>query len=225
MKNENITGGLKKLKQDLAGMSFQEKAEHIWTYYRSWVIVAVAILMLISIFASSFINLSTQTLVAGASINVGLPEDAQNYMGKELEALLKDGNGRQAVYFESAYIDVEGDPQNTYYLVQNMFSLMASKDLDYVLVDEEAMGLLLSQNPYMDLREVFTEEEMKDLKIEYVKTAEGGESIPALVDITDWNIVKKSADSEKKYFFAVILNTPRLDAVKTAFAHLQAYGK
>ena len=43
-------------------------------------------------------------------------------------------------------------------------------------------------------------------------------------DITDWPIVKnKGGDS--KFYFVVISNSERLDAVKTAFNHMRNYGK
>lgn len=224
MKNENITGGFQKLKADLAGMTFREKAEHIWTYYRSWVIVAAAILVVLSILGSSFINLSTQTLLSGVSINVNFQDDVKEYMSTGMEALLQPANSRQKIYFETAYVDVDTDTENAYYLVQNMFSLMASQDLDYMILEKNDIGMLLTHDPFMDLTEFFTEEERKDLKIENVKATQDSREIPALVNISDWPIVKKSADSEKEYFFAVIANTPRAEAVKAVFNHIKAYG-
>lgn len=221
MKNESITGGFGKLKQDLAGMSFREKAEHIWTYYRSWVIVAVAILMLISIFASSFINLTTHTLVTGASVNVVLQDDAKAYMSEGLKPLLETGKNREEAYLEIAYT-TESLEEN-YYLQQNLQVLIASQDLDYVLLDKKGIDLLLPVEPFMDLREAFTDEELEGFSVHNVQASETAEAIPSLIDISDWAIVKNG--SGKKFYFAIIGNTERLDAVKTALTHMQNYGK
>ena len=193
MKNENITGGFSKLKQDLAGMTFKEKAEHIWTYYRSWVIVAVAILMLISIFVSSFINLTTTTLVTGASLNVTFQEDAKDYMTGELKSLLATGNGREEAYFEIGY--TTDSVEENYYLQQNMHALIASKDLDFVIVDQTGMDLLLSVDPFMDLREVFTPEELEAFSVHNVQISETAEAVPSLIDISQWPIVKNAGNS------------------------------
>lgn len=219
MKNESITGGFQKLKQDLAGMTFKEKCEHLWTYYRSWVIVAAAIVMLISIFVSSFINLTTTTLVTGASLNVTFQDDAKTYMSEGLKPLLETGIGREAAHFEIAYST--DSMEETYYLQQNMFALIAGHDLDYVILDKTGMNLLMPNDPFMDLREAFTEEELAAMSVHNVQL-EDQEPIPALIDISDWPIVKNSGD--KKFYFAIIGNTQRLDAVKTALAHMQNYG-
>ena len=224
MKNESMTGGFGKLKQDLAGMTFRQKAEHLWTYYRSWVIIAGAVVLVLCILGSSFINLTTQTLVAGVSVNLNLEDGVKDYMITDLEALLKNGEGRQKVYFETAFTDAEGSPQDTYYLFQNMLSLMADESLDYMLLDQEGVELFLSQDPFMDLRELFTPQELQSLNIENVKASPEAEEIPALVNISDWPVVKQGADSKERCYFVIVKNTPRLESVKTAFAHLQGFG-
>ena len=225
MKNASITGGWQKLKQDMAGMTLGQKLEHIWTYYRSWVIVAGAVLMVLSILGTSFLNLTTDTLVAGAAINLSLEDSVTDYMITDLEVLLKNENDRQEVYFETAFVDAEGSPQDTYYLLQNMLSLMADESLDYMLLDRKGLEMFMSQEPFMDLREAFTDQELQNLEVEYVKYSPEAEEFPALINISDWPIFKNSGNGGNKAYFVIVKNTPRLDAVKTAFAHLQAYGK
>ena len=224
MKNENITGGFQKLKENIAGMTLREKAEHIWTYYRSWVIVAVAIVMLISIFVSSFINLTTKTLVSGVSINVVLQDDGEDYMTTDLSEVLKSGDGRQEAHFVTSYANVNINYEETYYLQQNLMALIAGQDLDYMILDKAGMDLIIRENPFMDLREFFTEEELAELTVANIQMSESGEAVPALVDITDWPIVKNNG-GDSKFYFVVIANSNRLDAVKTAFDHMRNYGK
>lgn len=223
MKNETITGGFQKLKADLAGMTLKEKAEHIWTYYRSWVIVAVAVLMLISIVCSSFINLSTKTACAGLGINVSLTVGAEDAVRTQLEDALITGNGREQVSFHLNYTDPDST-ENNYYLSQNIGALVATKDLDFLLLDEEALNLVIPLDIFMNLQEFFTPEELEELSLVGVRMTEGGEDMPYLLDITDWPVVKKNANSDKKYFFAVVGNTPRPEAVKTALNLLKNYG-
>jgi hypothetical protein len=221
MKNESITGGFQKLKQDLAGMTFRDKCEHLWTYYRSWVIVACAIVMVISILCTSFINLTTNTLVAGVSLNAVMQSDAKEYMSEQLQPLLATGNGREKAYMEITYIS--DSLEETYYLQQNMQALIAAQDLDYMILDKAGLDLLMPFDPFMDLREVFTAEELEALTVHNVQASETAEAIPTLIDISDLPIIKNPGS--KKIFFVIIGNTERLDAVKAAFAHLQNYGK
>ena len=223
MKNENITGGFKKLKQDLAGMSFKEKAEHIWTYYRSWVIVAIAVVMLISIFATSFINLTTKTVSAGVCINVPLADGAEAYLRSGLEEQLVTGKGRERVYFKLDYTD-SADVQNNLNIVESMQSLVASKDLDYIILDDAALALLGTQDIFMNLEEFFTPEELQGLEICTITRAGQAEELPILIDITQWPVVKQNDQSTNHYYFTVIGNTPRPDAVRTALKLLQLYG-
>ena len=44
-----ITGGMKKLKADLKNMTWKQRWEHLWTYYRWVIIVAVMAVMIISV--------------------------------------------------------------------------------------------------------------------------------------------------------------------------------
>lgn len=218
MKNENITGGFKKLKQDLAGMTFKQKLEHLWTYYRSWVIVACAIVILISIFATSMINLSTKTVASGVCINVPLADGAEEFIKSGLETL-KTGNGREKVYFQVDYTDPD-DGESIIYMVQNMNSLVASKDLDFLILDQESLGRLATQSIFINPKEIFSQEELNGMTL---ITIDGSEE-QAAIDISDWPIVKQNGDNPKQYYFAVIGNTPRPEAVKTALKLLQLYG-
>lgn len=221
MKNENITGGFKKLKQDLAGMTFKEKAEHIWTYYRSWVIVAIAIVMLISIVSGSLVEISTKTVSAGICINVPLADGAEDHLNSGLEAL-KTGKGRERVYFKLDYTDA-ADMGNNINIVESVQALVASKDLDYIIMDDAALSLLGTQDIFMNLEEFFTPEERESLTIGTIQREGQTEALPALVEITDWPSVKQVAGSDNHYYFAVIGNTPRAESVKTALQLLKNY--
>lgn len=227
-----ITGGMKKLKADLKNMTWKQRWEHLWTYYRWVIIVAVMAVMIISVIVSCVINLNTNTLIAGVCINVELDEKGNATLTEDFKAQYGTGVKYEDALLTQVYLeDFEKtkDYQDNYYTLMSLLSLCSAQELDYIIADQIGMENMLKQEAYMDLSTFFTADELAALgdKVIMARSSEqeDDESIPVAVDITDLPFVRASAtpDEEDKVYFAVIQNTPRLEQVRQLWDFINGF--
>lgn len=231
MKYEPINGGFKKLKSDLAAMSFKDKLHHLWTYYKGALVVLVIIFAICSIVASSCRARNTVTHLAGISLNINLTEEGQNYVRDGFFAKVSQG-GLEKV----SYSEVHQDPftntatlEESYMGLMSLLALATTQDLDYMLMDKVALTNMLPHNIYMDLRNFFTEAELEALGDKVVWMEMGDEETgytltPVSVDISDTEFAKTATKYGGTVYFSVVVNTPRLDTVRDFWAYLHAWG-
>jgi len=159
----SLTGGFKKLKSDLSGMTFKQKVSHLWTYYKLWLIVAVLVVMGLSLVTTMIINKSTVTLCSGMLVNIEMSDEGKAYMDGQLFEQLKTGKGLEKVQFNSCeiYKDSSAEAANiNYYTITSLTGLAATGELDYLIVDKYAMDFIVPHEIFMDLRKVFTQQEL-----------------------------------------------------------------
>lgn len=227
-----ITGGMKKLKADLKNMTWKQRWEHLWTYYRWVIIVAVMAVMMISVIVSCVINLNTNTLVAGVCINVELDETGHNALTEDFKAKYGTGVKYEDVPLTQVYLeDFESTKnyQDNYYTLMSLLSLCSAQELDYIIADQIGMENLLKQEAYMDLSAFFTADELAALgdKVIMARSSEqeDDESIPVAVDITDLPFIQAAAtpDEDEKVYFAVIQNSPRMEQVRQIWDFINGF--
>jgi hypothetical protein len=218
----DITGGMKKLKADLKNMTWKQRWEHLWTYYRWVIIVAVMAAMIISMIVSCIINLNTNTLIAGTCINVELNEDGNAALTEQFKAQYGTGVKYEEALLTQVYLDdfeTTKNYQDNYYTLMSLLSLCSAQELDYIIADQVGMENMLKQEAYLDLSTFFTADELAALgdKVIMARSSEEeeDESKPVAVDITELPFVQEFANlsENEKVYFAVIQNTTRLEQV------------
>ena len=208
-----ITGGVKKLKADLKNMTWKQRWEHLWTYYRWVIIVAVMSVMIISVIISCVINLNTNMLIAGVTINVELDEKGTAALTEDFKAEHGTGVKYEDAPLNRIYLqDFEKtqDYQDNYYTLMSLLSLCSAQELDYIIADQIGMENMLKQEAFLDLSTFFTAEELEALgdKVVMARSAEQAddESIPVVVDITELAFVQGFANvgEDDKVYFGVV---------------------
>ena len=156
MKIEPIDGGLKKLKEDLSKMTFQDKLIHLWTYYKSSLVVLAVIIALISVVVTCVQNKNTKTLLAGMGINVTLTEEGRAYIQDEYFQLIKTEGREQILYTETTQDDFTNPSslEESYNLLMMLVAMSVSGDLDYFFADDLAIRNMLAHQLFNDLRTV-----------------------------------------------------------------------
>ena len=227
--SNKLNGGLRQLKENLAGMTFKEKVNHLWTYYKGTLVVVVIVAMLFSLVSTAVINKSTKTLLAGIGINVNITDEGRAYIADSYKERIGTG-GLEKVIFSQVYMDNFNDPANyeeSYYTLMSMLALCANSNLDYLLVDDIAIKNLLAHNMFKDLGEFFTAEELEEMhdRLVWADTAEEGQPenlVPIAVDISDMPFYKELNTSAKMYF-SVVTNTPRMDTLRDFWDYINAW--
>ena len=67
------------LKEKMAGMTLQEKAEYLWEYYKWVLLVAAFAVIVIAMVVTGIVNTSGEILYSGAAVNVPLSEGTTEY--------------------------------------------------------------------------------------------------------------------------------------------------
>lgn len=228
MSELNSIRNLKSLKKDMENMTYGEKLNHIWTYYK-WVLVVVLILiMAVSILLASIENKRTITLLSGITVNVQLSEEGKAYLSEDYKQLVGTGNKRETVVLSHTDIGDVKDPsayESNYYAIMSLLALCANKEVDYLILDQAGFGTMLTQGAYLELDQVYTPEELEAMgdDVVYAKLEEQNKTAAVAIDITDTAFIQENATVKDRVYFVYVINSPRVEACREFFDYLLAY--
>lgn len=205
MEENKLIAHLKKLKADLAPMSWKARLEHLWTYYKWVLAVLVCLGFLLQIIITSVTNANTEILISGIGINVPLSEQGITCLSDGyLERL--GGEKRQSVQFLNEILDKDSQTMGTeamYATVVKVSGLTSLGDLDYLLMDAKALEYYSEGDLFMDLRQLLTEEDLAQLKLVEI------EGVPKLIDLSGTWFADTHITGEGPYYLAFTYNTSR----------------
>ena len=96
-----------------------------------------------------------------------------------------------------------------------------------MILDKFALEYYIAHEVYMDLRDVFSEEELAALAAEdrviYAQQAGQEERWPIAIKITEIDFVKDNVNSGGDIYFALSGSSPRLDMCYHAWQYLNAW--
>lgn len=229
MKYEPIDGGWKKLKENLAAMTFKDKVNHLWTYYKGTLVILVIVIAACSLVTTAWKNKHTTTLLSGISINVILSEEGKAYVQDDYFATVSQGGLEKVQYTEMLQDDFTNTAtmEESYMGLMSLIALSVSEELDYILMDEQVIRNMLAQDIFLDLREFFTEEELEALG-DYVIWGQLGpednpQYMPFAVNVEHIPFIAANADNVKDTYFAVVVNTPRIEELRGFWEYLHQW--
>ena len=222
-------------KENMKGMTFRQKADHLWTYYKEYLWVGAAVAILLAGVITSVINaVFRETIVTGMNINVYMEQTGMNYLSTDYHEKIGARDYWDKVTLEYTQFDpvqeIAGD-EDDYYASQAIYNKVAAEIIDYFIMDETTMDYFISMDVYMDLRDFFTPEEIAQFEAEgrLIYAREEGrpeeETWVAAVNITDTQYIKDNSNLGKDVFFAVSITAPNLDECRNIWTHINEWGK
>ncbi len=241
-KRERVVPSLKELKEDMQGMTFKEKADHLWTYYKEWLIVLVIGVLMICVTVSSIQNLSKNIVCSATYANITMTPGGMRYMTEEFAKDLGVDNVNDVVEVNYTNFQSLVDPtssENNYNAAQLLVNMVAAGRMDYTLMDKLAMEFYITQEVFLDLREFFTEAEIQELSEKDMlvwfqpgdldeegniipESLKEEERYPIAVKMKDTPFVQKAMGGKDTYF-AVGGREPKLDMVRKAWERMLSY--
>ena len=222
--------GWLKLKKDLAPMTWKQRIEHIWMYYKYYLWVVFLVGFTLSITATMLVSRSKETLVSGIMVNVYMEQTGYNYLTTDYLADLGGEKNKQVVELTSVNFGDPLDPEegeNSYYASQILVARVSGQMLDYILLDKFGFEYYASQEVYLDLREVFAEAELSALdaegKVIYVMEEGATERVPVSIIITDTQYVKDNMHMEGDVYFALSGSTLRPEMCRDVWERIQSW--
>lgn len=205
MEENRLKHHLKKLKADLAPMTWPQRLEHLWTYYK-WVLAAViAAAVLLNIVISSVISANTEILISGMAINAPVDEAGYDLLSEKYLAHL-GGTKRQAVQFSQDILDLESlsyGSETSYSAIVKISGMTSTGSLDYLILDAEALEYYATGELFLDLRQVFSQEELAQMNITSIGNT------PLLIDLSGTWFADNHITGEGPYYLAFIHTTTR----------------
>ena len=227
MKENRFFTDLENEKKALSQMNFREKADHLWTYYKGALGILVAAVMLISVICTGFINRNKNILSSGTTVNATLSQEAIDY----LSALCYERNPEQKNGEFNLHSVILEDFEDTtdyefnYNVLVQIITMCSEQDLDYIIMDEVAMKLLLVQECFMDLSEILTQDELTALgdKVISARAEDQTETRPYAINIADLPFIKDNTDAKGPVYFAFVNNTPRREVCRQIWEDILAW--
>ena len=225
----------RRLWEEMKPMTFQQKAEHIWTYYKEYMFMGVMALVLVAAIIGSAISANRQTLMSGMLCNTSISMEGYNYLTEDLFERLNGDSSYQDVHFSSMEFQLPDEMTQTqvdtsYNAAMSMLSLVEGKELDYAIITQDAFMYFIGHELFMDLREFLTPDELEQWKGKVVygqaemEDGTKGEMYPVAIDITDLPFTKDCIRaSGKTVYLTIIVNTPRKEQCRQVWADILAW--
>ncbi len=213
-------------KEMTQGMTFQEKAEYLWEYYRWVLLVAAFAVIVIAMVVTGIINTSGEILYSGAVVNVQISEEGCDYLTENWAETLGAGKNQKANLFVTSFQDLQttSDAVVSSAAAMQVVLMITAEDYDYVIMDGVALDFYKNHPVFTALDVMFPEEIMDKYqdRIVYHETEESGR-FPFAVDITGSGFARTYAAPDTKIYIAFPGNTGRTEINEDFLEYLVKY--
>ena len=224
-RKEREESGFRKLCNHLKGLTFEQKVDHIFTYYWGTLLLVILIPVVLGILLSSVLKDRPEVVFTGNCCNVTLTDQGSSYLINDWNALLNMEPGTlelnldfsQTAGLNGGY-DIDGGMQ--------VVASVAANDLDYLICDSVAMDYFAVQRAFLPLEEVLTEETLSQWsdRIYTYTDAEDGTSYAAGLEVSDLPFFRDCIQEEGKVYFVFANKTePDLQRLQLFLSHLTAW--
>lgn len=220
--------GWAKLRADLKPMTFRQKVDHLWTYYKVFIFVFLFLCSPLFLLGTFLNRQSQEVLVSGMMVNLSVDPELITYMTTDYAKDLGATSEKQIAELDYANFGDLFDSQNAEGNYNQMMMLVArvsAGTLDYMLLDQTAMEYYIVQEVYLDLREFFTPQELEALnaegKVIYARQEDQEDKWAVAVDISDTAFVKENVNSEGPVYFALSGNYQRPEICRNVWERIQ----
>ena len=207
MKDSKWLDSVRHFFEVLKPMTWAERFDHIFTYYKEFVFVVGVGILVISVLLFSALNSRNNVVFGGVFANLDINLYGYNYLTDGfLEKLDTDSITDKVDLTSTAFKTPENlsELDSSYNAAMKPIGMIEDGTLDYFVMDEEAMMFYMTQDALMDLREVFTEDElaqMEDLLI-YLEFESDHTRYPVAIRVNHMQFFIDCVEVENPVFFS-----------------------
>ena len=227
MRDFDIKAQWQELKDTLRPMPFKKKLEHLWEYYKWVLVLLIVVSTLIYISVVGYSNARVEGLLYGEIVNLNFDMEGVEYLSTDFLEHLDgvEGDQKVSVYMSNLIVGNDSTYDNYYAPLMRTSSEITNGTLDYLVADSAALTCYFHEEILMDLRELFTEEELAQIgdNLVYVLYEETGEKIPMAINVTETAFVKNRMNHDVAAYLGFIANTPRRETCKVFYDYFMAY--
>ena len=217
VEENRLKNHLRKLKEDLGPMSWKERMDHLWTYYK-WVAgLLILLLVFLNIAITAVVSAKTEILFSGIGINVPMTESGITCLSDEYLERLGGGKRRTVQYLDEV-LDFENTvlgQETSYSTIVKVTGMLSTNALDYLLLDQKALDYYYSGDLFLDLNQVFSEEELAQMPVSEVNGR------PLLLDLAGTWFADTYITDEGPYYLAFVYTTTHAESCHDFWQYLQ----
>lgn len=216
MKNlfSRLKSHFQKLRENLKPMTFWEKVDHIFTYYKIYMLIVLVAITLIAIIISAIGNMGIQYYNCGIMCNVEVSREGHAYLTEEF-FVKRLGNPEGKTYLTATTLETQEytvqDTENRYRSYMGVLGQVEARELDYMLLDEFSFGFYADDRIYMDLSQLLSQEEMENLygrnMVVMLREEDTQEAAPMAIDLTNTDFAADCMLTEGKVYLVFIRNS------------------
>lgn len=227
MRDFDIKAQWQELKDTLRPMPWKKKLEHLWEYYKWVLVVLVVVAAILYIAIVGYSNARVEGLLYGEIVNLNFDMEGVEYLStdflKHLDGV--EGDQKVSVYMSNLIVGDDSTYENYYVPLMRTSSEITSGTLDYLVADSAALTCYFHEEILMDLRELFTEEELAQIgdNLVYVLYEETGEKIPMAINVTDSAFVTNRITHDTTVYLGFVAGTERMETCKIFYDYFMAY--
>ena len=220
----------RELLEDLKPMTFWQKVDHLWTYYKEYLLIAAFVVVLLVMGITSFINSGKEVLLRGMMVNLTISQEGYDYLTDDYFVKAGGEEGKQLVEMDYTNFSDLADPtssEDNYYASLKLMARVSGELLDYALIDQMAFEFYLTQGVYGNLLTLFSQEELDAMgdKVIYAMQEGDTERTPVAIDVTDTDFIRDTAAENEKVYFIISGRNPNLEACRNIWNHIHAWEK
>ena len=153
---------IRQQQKKLKGQGFKAHWDYFWEYYKIHTIVAVIAIIFVVTFISDIANKKPYALYAMFINNQGL--ETQDYLQKNFAAEAGIDTNTEAVLVDTASNYLSNSIDSAAVATsEKIMALLAAKELDVMVADDQVLYHYAAQETFMDLRDVLSADELKKL--------------------------------------------------------------
>ena len=200
-------------KEATKGMTFREKLDHFWTYYKLVLGVAAGLIMILCMIITGIVNSLTKVVYSGIAINTFMTEEGIAYLSEDLAVYLDATGKREEVILDENYLQNMASSSNVedkYISAMQVTVRVAAREFDYLMMNETAYNYFQNETVFPSMYETLSAELIEQLgdHVAYY-TDPDGQTYPMAIDITEWAFTKDCVQGNGKIYLAFCGNTGR----------------
>lgn len=231
MNESRLSIALREFIATLRPMSWRDRIDHIWTYYKEIILIGAVVIILLASIVGNALKPRLEVRMSGYLANITLSEDGSAYLKEDYLSHLGGSADSQTVILNSTVFGGEGyltSMEANYNAALAPVLQVTAQEVDYMLLDEVALEFYMNKAFFMDLRQLLNEEELKQLELTYYQPVDidekpVGESYPVAVDITGTAFAQGCAKDAKKVYFVAVANGPNKDDIRNFWEYLNSW--
>lgn len=227
-RKKSVTPTFKELLEDLKPMTFGQKLDHLWTYYKEYLLVVFLAALVIAITITGIINNSKEVLFKGMMVNISISQEGYRYLSDDYLTALGGDPKKQVVHMDYTNFSDLADPtssEDNYTASLLLMARVSGQLLDCALIDQMAFEFYLTQEVYGDLSTFFTQEELDAMGDKVIYAMQEGETVrwPVAIDVSEVAFFAHTAPENDKIYFILSGNHPNLDACRSFWNYIHAW--